>query len=950
MTSCRLLSTLALLLTAAPLVAQSNTTAALQGQAQDPSGQPIAGAIVRIKSDVLIGGERLSTTAANGIFRFPALPPGIYSIAVEAPGYVARRVSERLTLGQTTTANIRLAKVAEAVVEISAVATSVEGAATGVSTNLSSQVIEAMPVGRDLTQVAGLTPGVTVSDSTSGATVRAWGGDGMANAYTIDGLNVGDAKSGEKWVYANPDWFSEVQVGGLGAAAEYGGFMGAFINGVVKSGGNEVSGMFTTYLQRNSWAALRDNDRLAQGERALYDGQYLSMSLSVGGPILKDRLWYFVSAEVNRDDATDSPIGVPYPVKLDNPRYLGKLTWQVTPSATWDLFVEYDAVDRENRYATRYYAKEATQRQESPSTLFTTSYKQVFGSSVLNLRFSGLTARDDRASYNPGGYTMELSGTGGLTAGVQTALGLSEAVVPELIGKSYWGNVRRSNLLRENYRGRQTFSATYDHFLSGVFSATDAHALRLGLEHETSQNEEKRWIASPDGVAYRARIRNGGLRPYRAYTGSGRDVKTDMTRTMFFIQDTWNVSPQFQLRPGLRFESFKGGAKGGSDLWSTSTLAPRLGFTWYLKADQSQVLKAHWGRYYAGLSSDLFQRAIPGVYQNTNVFYWGSSSNLVNPYNPKAIPVNTEVFGPDYAYAYNFNVAKLDAGHKQPYTDELMLGYDWRISGNWLLGLTAVKRTQKDILVQNDPSWANPAYTVDTLDVTSPLTGQTYRTYISDIDLGDPNNGHTFLLVNDPGAKNEYQMLTLALERPLQDGWSLTASVTWAKSEGNYSASAATALDNFNDPNAQINAYGRLPYVNDRELRVRGTYELPWAWKTRFSATFTYLSGERYTPLIDMSNIFELNQNALTIWAAPRGSYTYPGRRLLDLRVSQDLNFSKKVRGEVFLDVFNLLNEGKSYQWDEIVAYEDGAVLPSFQTPIYTEDPRRLRFGLKVRF
>ncbi len=957
----RRLSPLALVLAAAPLLAQSSTTAALQGQVLDPSGQPLGGARVRIASEVLIGGERTATTGANGLFRFPLLPPGVYRISVEASGFAPHRVTERLSLGQTTTANLRVAKAAEAVVEVVGAASTQEGVATGVTTALSAQALEAIPVGRDLTQVAGLTPGVTVSDSTSGASVRAWGGDGMANAYTIDGLNVGDAKSGEKWVYANPDWFSEMQVGGLGAPAEYGGFMGAYINGVVKSGGNEVQGTFTTYFQPNRWAARRDNDRLAADERELYDGRYLSVSLGVGGPILKDRLWYFVSAETNRDDATDSPIGVDFPVKLDNPRFLGKLTWQVNPSATWDLFLEYDEVNRENRYATRYYTREATQKQESPSTLFTTSYKQVIGQSVLNLRFSALNARDDRSSYNPNGYTLEM--TSGYTdpdddtqrinylhPTVLTALGTVGSASPELIGKSYWGNVRRSNLLRENQRSRQTLSATYDLFLSGVFSADDAHALRMGVEFESSQSEERRWIASPNGVAYRTRVRTGGLRPYRAYTGGGREVDTDMQRAMVFLQDTWTLNARFQLRPGVRVETFKGGAQDGPTLWGTTTVAPRLGFTWNVTADQGHVLKAHVGRYFAGFSSDLFQRAIPGAHENTNVFVWGSSADLVNPYRPDLIPVDTTVFGPAYDYAYNFNLATLDRNHKQPYTDELMLSYDWRLSRAWLLGLTAVRRTQKDILVQNDPSWADPAYTVDTVPVTSPITGLTYTTYVSDEGLGDPNNGHRFLLTNDPAAKNTYEMLTLSLDRPMLDRWSLTASVTWAKSEGNYSASAGTALDNFNDPNAQINAYGRLPYVNDREVRLRGAYEFPWTWRTRISASFTHLSGERYTPLIDMTSVFELNQNALSIFAAPRGSARYPSRDLLDVKITQDLNFSKRVRAELFLDVFNLLNEGAAYTWDETIAYEDGAPLDTYRTPIYTEDPRRVRVGFKLRF
>lgn len=947
----RSLSSLVLALVAAPvaLMAQGTTTSALTGLVRDPSGKPLAGALVRIASSAMIGGEKNTRTSENGSYRFPMLAPGLYKITVETQGFPSLSGVEILELGRTSTVNWKFQPAATATVEVVDVAATASTEAVGVSTSMTSEVLSNVPIGRDLTQVAALTPGVNATDTTSGAGIRAFGSDIYGNAYTIDGLNVGDAKSGEKWVYANPDWFSETQVGGPGASAEFGGFSGAYINGVVKSGGNDLTGTVSAIFQKNSWAALRNNDRLAPSDRSLYDGEYTTYSASIGGPIIKDRLWYFVSAESNTDSATDSPIGVAFPVKLTNPRFLGKVTWQVLQNATWDAFFEYDKVDRDNKYANRYYTHEAAQKQNSPSHLLTTSWTQSFGQSVMILRYSGLSARDDRSSYNPAGYTMEVSGSGGLPAGVNTATGLSDAAFPELIGKSYWGNVQRGNMLRRNYRGRNTLSGTLDVFASGVLSSTDSHAVRMGFEVEQSKNEEQRWIASPNGIAYRTRVRNGGLRPYRAVTGAGRDVDTDMSRAMFFIQDTWSLNSRFQIRPGIRYESFKGGAASGSTLWSTSTLAPRIGFTYNVTENQSQVAKLHLGRYYTALSSDYFQRAIPGVYQNTNVFYWGSNSNLVNPYNPTLIPVDTTVNGPDYAYAYNFNVSTLDPNHKQPYTDEVVASYDVKLSRGWNLGLTGIYRAKKDILVQNDPSWSNPAYTASTFNVTSPVTGQAYTTYISDIVLGDPNSGHKFLLTNASGAKNYYRMLTVSAEHPMRNGWSFSGAFTWAKSVGNYADSAAQSADNFNDPNAQINSYGRLPYVNDREARIRGVYEFPWAWKTRFSATFTYLSGEHYTPLIDMSNVFELNQNALYINAAPLGSATYPSQRMLDIRIAQDLNLSKRVKAEIYLDVFNVLNECKSYSWDTAVA-DDAGVLSSYQNPIYTQDPRRLRLGFKLKF
>lgn len=967
-----LLSALSVVLVAAPctLVAQGTTSSALTGVVRDPAGKPLAGATVRIISGAMIGGEKITRTSENGSYRFPMLAPGLYKISVETQGYPSLSGLEFLELGHSSNVNWKFQAAAAATVEVVGDAGNVSTAeAVGVSSNFSSEVLSNVPTGRDLTQVAALTPGVNVTDTTSGAAVKAWGGDIYGNAYTIDGLNVGDAKSGEKWVYANPDWFSQVQVGGLGAGAEFGGFSGALINGVVKSGGNALEGSFSTYYQKNSWAAVRTDPRVEVKNRPLYDGYYSSISATIGGPIIKDKLWYFVSAESNKDSATDSPVGVDFPVKLDNPRFLGKVTWQVIPSATWDAFFEYDVVDRDNKYANRYYTHNAAQKQSSPSRLFTTSWTQALGqSTVATLRYAGLNARDDRSSYNPNGYTMEVSGNGGLAAGVNTAAGLSEVAFPELIGKNYWGNVTRSNLLRENFRGRNTFSGTLDFFGSGVFTSDDSHAVRMGLELEQNTNQEKRWIASPDGIAYRARMRSGGLRPYRAETGRGRDVSTRMDREMVFVQDTWTLNSRFQIRPGVRFEAFKGRGFGGDTLWSTKTVAPRLGFTFNVTADQSQVAKLHLGRYYTALSSDYFQRAVPGAYQNTNVFRWGGSgqnSLLVNPYNPyQGMPALDVTPGtsPDYRYAYNFNTSKLDPNHKQPYTDEVLLGYDVKMK-QWTFGLTAVYRAKKDMLVQNDPSWSDPAYTYESFSVTSPMTGQTFQALVSDIIIGDPNNGHSFLLTNSKDAKNYYRMATISAERPMINGWSFCAAFTWAKSEGNYADSAAQSLDNFNDPNAQFNSYGRLPYVNDREARIRAVYEMPWAWKTRVSATFTYLSGEHYTPLIDMAaEIFEVNQNALYLNAAPRGSAKYPSRRLMDLRVSQDVNLSKRVKGELFLDVFNLLNDGKAYQWNEVAYLAKRPVDPqpagvaivngesTYQDRIYNDDPRRARVGFKLKF
>jgi hypothetical protein len=207
------------------LVAQSTTTSAITGTIRDQAGKPVLGAVVRVTSDALIGGSRSGVTSENGRYRIPLLPPGRYAITVEAKGFPVRRASEVAELGKTTTVDFKLAPEASAVVEV-VEQSGAEEMATTTTRNFKAEEIANLPIKRDISAIAALTPGINLNVS-SGARVSAsgFGGDrDNANAYLINGINVGDSSSGQAWVQVNPDWFDEVQIGGIGAGAEFGGF------------------------------------------------------------------------------------------------------------------------------------------------------------------------------------------------------------------------------------------------------------------------------------------------------------------------------------------------------------------------------------------------------------------------------------------------------------------------------------------------------------------------------------------------------------------------------------------------------------------------------------------------------------------------------------------------------------------------------------------------------
>lgn len=920
-------SALALALVAAPvaLVAQSSTTSALAGLVRDGKGQPLAGATVRISSPAMIGGEKMMRTAANGTYRFPMLPPGRYRIVVEAAGQTPLSGSEVLELGRTSSVNWKFQSAASAVVEVVETSNSVEPTPTGLGKSFSLEELDTLPYKRDLASIADLTPGVNGG--------VAWGGDRRnANAYMMDGMNVGDPGLGTPWIYANPEWFSEVQVGGIGASAEYGGFTGGFINAILKRGGNEMEGAFNTYYSTSNWQAKSGNRDPRFLERIVPSSHSSDVSLSIGGPIIKDKLWYFVSAEQIVDQQT--PIDAPVPVKLTNPRFLMKLTWQATKSGTFEAFAEYDRVAREHRGIDNETAVEASRKQIAPNRSFGLTWTQLLGpTAVFTGRVTGFTGRDDYRAYV------------GETPSVYIDGGFNPSDPTSEVGLIY--QHRNAYTVESNDKSRVSFSATLDLFRTGLLVSGDTHAFRMGLEREQSGDKEQSRF--PGGISYNGTyetdsndLRTGNLLTDFVQLGGGYDIRAWMDRTSAFVQDTWTVNSRLTLRPGLRFEQFKGRGHGAStSVWSTTTLAPRFGFTLAATPDQRSLVKGSWGRYFDGLTVAFFDRTIPGAYKVETRHAWGNSDvfSLGNP----------EAFGYDpVPYTSLNDISVLDPNVKHPYVDEATLSYEQKLGDLWSMTLTAVHRRSKNLLVRYNRALQEDTDPGNALNAYNPITGTIMHLFNA------LNDDQDYYITNSSEAKRAYQALSVSAERRFANHWSVFTSYTRALRHGNLNRSNGYD-DAFVNPNSQINFDGRLPGYNEDEFKARFSYELPW--KTRLSGSFTYLSGERWTPTI--STYRDNNGNRWSILAEARGAQKLPPRRLLDLRVSQIVLKYKRVSAEVFLDVFNVLNSSAALSWDtrrnalrtdDITDPDRDEIYSDYQKPTSVEPPRNLRLGARITF
>ena len=244
--------------------------------------------------------------------------------------------------------------------------------------------------------------------------MMAYGGTSQSqNAYTIDGVNVADTANGQYWLLPSIQWMQEIQIAGLGATAEYGGFTGGIINGVTKSGGNEFHGGVEYYYQPKSWTDSND----PSGDATPFS--FTDASISLGGPVVKDKLWYFVSGEYWEQEQT--PIGATASDKRTTPRYLGKLTWQANEGNRLMFMAERDDLKHENRGIDIYTLPEATSDEESPNNTFALNWESLINASnFINLKLTGYVGELNYLPYNgndtpgPRGL-LELPGSPGRT-------------------------------------------------------------------------------------------------------------------------------------------------------------------------------------------------------------------------------------------------------------------------------------------------------------------------------------------------------------------------------------------------------------------------------------------------------------------------------------------------------------------------------------------------------
>ena len=881
------------------LSAQSRETGVIQGQFLEEGGTPLPGVTITISSPNLMRPQS-AVTDQEGRFRFPALPTGLYTLDATLDGFTPiKKTDIRVHAGTTATLELTMtaAKLAE---EVTVVGTAPLVDVTDASlakTFLTKDLLENLPTAQNTYGLINLAPGV--------ADQSAYGsGNATGNSYQMDGVELVDAWFGGGIYTAPIDYnvIEESQVVGLGAPAEYGNFTGAMVNVITKSGGNNFSGDAQFLYRGKSWQSQNiDKD---DPEWSLLPEAPISnlvdASFHLGGPILKDRLWFFGGAQYWRQETEMKSMNKTNP--LTYPKYFLKLTFQPTDKDRFQLFGEYHNRTSLHNLMSPLIPDEANQDLLYPVWVGNMSFLHTFSPmTLLEMKVAGYTMTWDSI---PSSRDRGTAGHFDLATGEYSR---------NLYFWSHW--------LSRRFGVTTTLSHSVDNFLMG------SHDFKAGFEFERSRGGGNYDFNGPDQVVYY----DWDGAPYIAFKMLYKQDAINY-RYSFFVQDSWKVSESLVVNPGLRFNIYRGQVPDlGQTVYKPENLEPRLGFAWDVFKDHNTVFKGHFGRYNESSKTYYFASMTPSSDQT----YYNVSDNWESISEWYTIP--------------GIDLYSIDPDIKHPSMDQLVAGIERVLGQDLSVSLSVIYRKWQNFI---EP--VNTTSLYETFSFTDPDTGKTYTLY------NQTNAGDDKYYITNPRAgvdygaatsdivyvtpERKYRGFEVSLNKRFSNRWQLFVSYVYSKEDGTYS-NAHTYAQSMNmgmstlysDPNNQINLKGKSVISPPHIFKISATYVLPLDFS--LSAFYSLYSGQTWTRVFSLP----VNQYGSYLMAEPMGSRRLKMVNSLDLRLEKSLRL-KNYRLSIMLDMFNVFNQGRATYVQELADSED------FGKPLGVNTPRTFRAGARFWF
>ena len=381
-----------------PLRSNHHRNASRDGEGylrRDPGRWP--GATVEVTG---AAGTQTAVADANGQYRFQALTPGVYALKATLDGFKAIVMEGlRVEVGRTFDVDLRfeVGAVAETVT-VSGESPLIDTSQSSVTVNYNQELIQDTPVLRfSVFDYFQMTPGIASTQVQDSTTSSAFGSNTNENQYQIDGTNITSPTAGQMWPYPNTDIVAAMELVGVGAPAEYGNMQGAVFNIVTKSGGNAMTGLFNWFSQYQATTGNNQPDE----EFPYHREKFQDATVQLGGPVMRDKMWWFGSYQYRRDYFSEPGTDPAFPTQDLQDRVFGKLTWQVNQNNNL-LFAYHNDHWRLPDTITPSLPPDAASMGRGHNPTFTATWRRVLNdNTTFDLRYGGFYnwssgARPDR--------------------------------------------------------------------------------------------------------------------------------------------------------------------------------------------------------------------------------------------------------------------------------------------------------------------------------------------------------------------------------------------------------------------------------------------------------------------------------------------------------------------------------------------------------------------------
>ncbi|MEO6259440.1 MAG: TonB-dependent receptor [Thermoanaerobaculia bacterium] len=807
------LSLIALLVLVPAVLFAQMTTGTLVGTVMS-GGSPLPGTTVSVSSPSLQG-TRTAVTGEGGGYNLPALPPGKYLVTFELSGMQKVEKNVVVSVAQTSRADadLRVGSVSESLT-VTADASSVSES-TAVATNFTSEQINQLPISRSIDATTDLAPGVTSAGPNNQITIS--GATSFDNLFLVDGVVVNENLRGQPNPLYIEDAIQESTVLTGGISAEFGRFTGGVVSTITKSGGNEFSGSLRDSLTNPKWT--RKSGFTSQADPI--DSINSSYEGTLGGRIVRDRLWFFGAGRYNSQDLSRQTnlTNIPYVFNSDDKRYEGKLTGQLTPRHSLiGSFID-SREHRDNTVTTgRVVDLRSLTTFSRPKSLLSINYNGLLTSNfLLEGQFSRMRDR-----FTSGAETRDL---------IEGTL-----LVDDSAGVRGWSPTFCGSPCPAKQRNNKGYLGKGSYFLST--RASGSHNLTGGYDEFHQLRNENNFQSGSDLRIHGTYIISGAQTFFGVDPANGDQIEYDpvpalsktsdfATRSVFF-NDKWNLNSRLSFNAGVRYDKAFGKDQAGRKTVDDSAVSPRLAANFDVLGNGRHRFSATYGKYVSKVDQGPADNtAGAGRYAS---FYFDYKGPAINPAGTPAsqlVPtqeVIRRVFqwfnsvggvtnGALLTDAFIPGVTtRFDHSLKAPSMNEFTVGYSTALSARGFLRADYIHRVWKNF------------YTITRTLTTGISTDQYGNSY----DQGVISNA-------DQGLSRNYNALQLQGNYKLFGQVGLGGNYTYGRLRGNVEGetpSFATSITDFNN-RAQYTGFAQYNPVGDLgpDMRHRAnvwlTYDLP---------------------------------------------------------------------------------------------------------------------------